>query len=80
MFTPSTTLQTIRLFLEDAEPCARRYQRNPLIFEGADLHQVTQKMTADVINALAILREMQPGAQGGSVGPEAGSASRPTPL
>jgi len=78
MFTPSTTLQTIRLFLEDAEPWATRYQRNPLVFEGADLHQVTQKMTADVINALAILREMQPGARGGPWGVEAGSPSATT--
>ena len=78
MFTPSTTLQTIRLFLEDAEPWATRYQRNPHVFEGADLHQVTQKMTAVVINALAILREMQPGARGGPWGVEAGSPSATT--
>jgi hypothetical protein len=78
VFTPSTTLQTIRLFLEDAEPWATRYQRNPHVFEGADLHQVTQKMTADVINALAILREMQPGARGGPWGVEAGSPSATT--
>ena len=80
MFTPSTTLQTIRLFLEDAEPWATRYQRNPLVFEGADLHQVTQKMTADVINALAILREMQPGGRGRCEGSKVGSPSAPTAL
>ena len=73
MFTTSTTLQAIRLFLEDVEPWATRYQRNPRLFGGADLHPVTQKMTEDVINALAILREMEPGTRGGPDGPETGS-------
>lgn len=53
-------LQSVRLFLEDAEPWARRYHGEPLSLQGADLHQATDKMATTVLNALVLLRGLHP--------------------
>ena len=53
-------LQSVRLFLEDAEPWARSYHGDPICLQGKDLHQATDKMATSVLNALVLLRGLQP--------------------
>jgi len=53
-------LQSVRLFLEDAEPWAQRYHWDPSSLQGPDLHQATDKIATSVLNALVLLRGLQP--------------------
>lgn len=67
-------LQSIRLFLEDAEPLAKRYLGNPHCLQGEDLHLTAGRMAADVLNALVLLRVVQPG--GRAFGPLQGATPK----
>ena len=56
MLDQDQVLHSIRLFLEDAEPSARGLLRDPQGSQVADLRRTAERLAADLLNALAILR------------------------
>ena len=56
MLDQDQVLHSIRLFLEDAEPSARGLLRDPQGSQVADLRRTADRLAADLLNALAILR------------------------
>lgn len=60
MLDQDQTLHSIRLFLEDAEPCARRHLRDSQCAQEADLRRTADRLAADLLNALVMLRVLQP--------------------
>ncbi|MEI6472362.1 MAG: hypothetical protein WCO20_06920 [Holophagaceae bacterium] len=60
MLDQDQALHSIRLFLEDAEPCARGLLRDPQGSQMADLRRTADRLAADLLNALVIVRLLQP--------------------
>lgn len=60
MLNPDQALHSIRLFLEDAEPVARGLLRDPQGTQGTDLRRTADRLAADLLNALVMLRAVHP--------------------
>ena len=59
MSEPDRALQSVRLFLEDAEPWARKYHGDPICLSGTELHRATDRMATTILNSLVLLRGLQ---------------------
>lgn len=64
MLDQDQALHSIRLFLEDAEPSARELLQDPAGPQGPELRRTADRLAADLLNALVILRVLQPSARG----------------